>query len=322
MEVQKVPYFSVIVPIYNVEKYLNQCIDSVLAQTCKDYELILVDDGSPDGSGAICDQYARKYQNVKVIHKENGGLSDARNYGIDVAEGEYITFIDSDDWWSDDNFLKKAKEILQKEKTDIYMHACSRYFESKNISVPNREYPIFGTYEFSDAIEKIVKAESLYVSAWSKIIIREKIQKFDSNLRSQEDIEWILRQFKGLRTVYISRDIQYQYRQRDDSLSKQPDWRITFEIIKRGMELIDDYEKKSKLKEIMMGYLGFQYGVLMRMVGGIKDKKEREYAISVIEPYQFLLERAQGKKTRICKTLCRLVGLNLTCVLLARHTGR
>ena len=89
---------SVIVPVYNVEKYLARCMDSILAQTYEDLEVILVNDGSQDGSGAICDGYAARDSRVRVIHKENGGLSSARNAGIDGAEGEYITFVDSDDW--------------------------------------------------------------------------------------------------------------------------------------------------------------------------------------------------------------------------------
>ena len=92
------PLISVIVPVYGVEAYLNQCIDSILAQTHKNLEIILVDDGSPDRCPTICDEYARKDSRVRVIHKKNGGLSDARNAGLEIATGEYIGFVDSDDW--------------------------------------------------------------------------------------------------------------------------------------------------------------------------------------------------------------------------------
>ena len=91
------PVLSIIVPVYNVEKYLARCIDSILAQTFTDFELILVDDGSTDNSGEICDEYAGKDPRIIVIHKENGGVSSARNHGLDIARGEYITFVDSDD---------------------------------------------------------------------------------------------------------------------------------------------------------------------------------------------------------------------------------
>ena len=92
------PMISVIVPIYNVEKYLARCVDSIVNQTYKNLEIILVDDGSPDRCPQMCDDYAEKDSRIKVIHKKNGGLSDARNAGMAVATGEYISFIDSDDW--------------------------------------------------------------------------------------------------------------------------------------------------------------------------------------------------------------------------------
>ena len=92
------PFLSVIVPIYRVEPYLKVCVDSILSQDFADMEIILVDDGSPDGCPAICDEYAREDRRVRVIHKENGGLSDARNAGIDAAKGKFLGFVDSDDY--------------------------------------------------------------------------------------------------------------------------------------------------------------------------------------------------------------------------------
>ena len=92
------PTISVIVPVYNAEKYLHRCIDSVLAQTYTDFELLLIDDGSKDQSGEICDEYAQKDARVRVFHQENGGVSSARNLGLDNAKGEWVTFVDSDDW--------------------------------------------------------------------------------------------------------------------------------------------------------------------------------------------------------------------------------
>ena len=96
---------SAIVPVYNVEKYIYRCVDSILNQTFSDFELILVDDGSPDNCPQICDEYAKKDSRIKVIHKENGGLSSARNAGLDIASGEWISFIDSDDWIHKDYLL-------------------------------------------------------------------------------------------------------------------------------------------------------------------------------------------------------------------------
>ena len=112
------PKISVIVPVYKVEPYLRRCVDSILAQTFSDFELILVDDGSPDGCPAICDEYAKMDDRVRVIHKANGGLSDARNAGLDVAVGEFISFVDSDDYVSNE-YLQKMFDIAERMNADF-----------------------------------------------------------------------------------------------------------------------------------------------------------------------------------------------------------
>lgn len=112
------PMVSIIMPVYNVEKYIRGSIDSVLAQTYTDFELIIVDDGSPDYSPQICDEYASKNNRIRVIHKLNGGLSSARNTGVDHANGKYILFIDSDDTIEPD-LLEKVVPVAEKENADV-----------------------------------------------------------------------------------------------------------------------------------------------------------------------------------------------------------
>ena len=109
---------SIIVPIYNVEKYIKECIDSIINQTYKNLEIILVDDGSPDCCPKICDEYSKKDKRIKVIHKENGGLSSARNAGLDVAKGEYVSFIDSDDV-VDEKFIETLYNLCIENNCDI-----------------------------------------------------------------------------------------------------------------------------------------------------------------------------------------------------------
>lgn len=137
------PKISVIVPVYNVEKYLHRCIDSILAQTFADFELLLVDDGSKDASGSICDEYSEKDCRVRVFHKENGGVSSARNMGLDYARGEWITFVDSDDWISPDclneyfkHFDKDADLYIQgfKDNEGHTMFLKEQYWEGEGIA--------------------------------------------------------------------------------------------------------------------------------------------------------------------------------------------
>lgn len=123
---------SVIIPVYKVEPYLRQCLDSVVDQTYKNLEIICVDDGSPDKCGTICDEYAKKDSRIRVIHRENGGLSAARNSGIDIATGEYICFIDSDDFVSK-SFVKYLYTLIKKYKADISVCPLIRYISDNKI---------------------------------------------------------------------------------------------------------------------------------------------------------------------------------------------
>lgn len=127
-------FFSIIVPVYNVEQWLERCIKSILNQTYEDFEVILVDDGSPDCSGAICDKYGQIDSRIRVIHKENGGLSSARNTGMNMSEGDYIVFIDSDDYIKD-NLLESVNESIEKYHTDIIMFGYEMFL-SKNKILP------------------------------------------------------------------------------------------------------------------------------------------------------------------------------------------
>ena len=123
---------SVIVPIYNVEKYLLRCIDSLIAQSLKDIEVILVDDGSPDQCPQLCDEYAEQYKNIKVIHQKNAGLGMARNAGLKIAKGEYIAFVDSDDYL-DTDALEKLYQTAKKESADTVLGAYCRVDAYGNI---------------------------------------------------------------------------------------------------------------------------------------------------------------------------------------------
>ena len=114
-------FVSIIIPVYNIEKYIEECVNSVLVQSYKNFEVILVDDGSKDRSSIICDDLANLDNRIKVIHKKNGGLSSARNAGIKASKGDYIAFIDGDDYWDDRDFLKDVVKCLDESKANIYL---------------------------------------------------------------------------------------------------------------------------------------------------------------------------------------------------------
>lgn len=213
---------SVIIPIYNVEKYLRECLDSVVGQDFVDKEVILVDDGSKDSSGAICDEYASLYPFIKAIHKKNGGLSSARNAGIDAAKGEWVVFLDSDDLWSDSGTLSKLKAYAESLNLDIlrfeYLAVNERLQpleqkEYNKISVKNR---ILSNYEL---VKDGIAGEWF---AWLYLIRKELLKdiRFDENCRFQEDIDFYCKLFarKDMRCGYIGEKL-YLYRKRENSIT-------------------------------------------------------------------------------------------------------
>lgn len=163
---------SVIVPVYNVEKYLKKCIESIINQTYKNLEIILVDDGSPDKCGDICDQYASNDNRIKVIHKKNGGLSDARNAGLDISTGEFITFVDSDDTISFDLYEKEIKimnecgcDIVETSVTSVYLDKCL---------VP--DYKETEIIDGAEAMTRYLKSDGNKIprtAVWSKLFRRK-----------------------------------------------------------------------------------------------------------------------------------------------------
>ena len=164
---------SVIVPVYKVEKYLQRCIESIINQTYKNLEIILIDDGSPDNCGIICDEYAKKDNRIKVIHKENGGLSDARNAGLDIATGEYIAFVDSDDYIAL-NMFETLHSLMIKDNSDMALceilcvDECGNSIESMNAKSPIKD----GLYNQKEFFEKV----SSY-NGWHLIIACNKLYK-------------------------------------------------------------------------------------------------------------------------------------------------
>jgi len=161
---------SVIVPVYKVEMWLRRCIDSILAQTFSDFELILVDDGSPDNCPQICDEYARRDSRVKVIHQKNGGLSAARNTGLDITRGKYITFVDSDDW-IDSDFLEVLFRNIVEHDAQICQCNFRFSFEDGTAEIPSRNTAEISFLNKSAAIHSLFDYDwnGFYIPVWGKL---------------------------------------------------------------------------------------------------------------------------------------------------------
>lgn len=202
------PKVSIIVPIYNSEAHLSRCIDSILAQTYSNFELILVNDGSIDNSGNICDEYAQNNSRIIVKHKENGGVSSARNYGLEIANGEYITFVDSDDTIST-NYLSSFSF-----GADFEIAGLETIGNKEEISIPNTAQLLSTNKEITDWF--IYNYNSLYVTTiCSKLFRRDIIQanslQFDTLLKRGEDTIFVYNYLSYCKKIKLTPSVIYQY---------------------------------------------------------------------------------------------------------------
>ncbi len=214
---------TVIVPIYKVEKYIRKCIDSILGQTYANLEIFLVDDGSPDNCGIICDEYAQRDERIIVIHKENGGLSSARNVAIDVAKGQYIMFVDSDDW-VEPNFCEKSLEIALKMKVDIVAFGFENVFLDKKCDtkrVEKRFTKNARILDSSEAIRHLILRDDIILNfAWNKIYKRGLFEgiRYPQGFYF-EDNAVTYKLINKARIIYVSDAVLYNYVIRKDSIS-------------------------------------------------------------------------------------------------------
>lgn len=222
------PEISVIVPVYKVEPYIHKCVDSILAQTFTDYELILVDDGSPDTCGNICDEYAQKDARIHVIHKENGGLSDARNAGVKIACGEYVIFIDSDDY-IDADMLSYLYENLKKADAD--MATCGIYEVYADRIEKQEEEPDF-VCSGEEAFRCILRGHTIRGEIWNKLIKRSCISDLEfPKGKLYEDIFYTVDMMQRIKKVAVGTKPKYYYLHRSDSITGKAYRPKLFDII-------------------------------------------------------------------------------------------
>ena len=216
---------SVIVPVYNVEKFIRRCLDSIRNQTLKDLEIILVDDGSTDNSGVICDEYAKLDNRIIVIHKENGGLSSARNRGLDSASGEWIAFVDSDDYLE-----KNMYETLYKTAIDENVDICVCFFKylTTNNTIfcdfTKEQLGIKGKYKTNNFLKLVYKDEYLNgvcVSACNKIYKKNIFNNLRFKTKIYEDDELLNRLYLKDVEIYVTNEPLYIYVENLNSLSHQ-----------------------------------------------------------------------------------------------------
>ena len=235
------PSISVIVPVYNAEKYLDKCVESLLSQSFADFELLLVNDGSTDNSGKLCDEYAKKDRRIKVFHKENGGVSSARNVALDHANGQWIAFVDSDDWVSE-NYLKDLHFAVVGEKKGLIFQGFSYYKNGKITESLEWEDE---TIQKEDVIKlfeekKIRKYGYSCSKLYNMAVIKEYNLRFDETLKIAEDLMFLLSYLPHIDYVRFISGANYFYRSVVDSLSKKHfSYQSMYEVYEKSIPYMD-----------------------------------------------------------------------------------
>lgn len=249
---------SVIIPVYNVSDYLERCVDSAINQTYKNLEIILVDDGSTDNSPIICDNYAKKNENIKVYHKKNGGLSDARNYGLEKSKGEYIYFLDSDDWIEEDT-IKNLYNALCDVKADVSIGKI--YFCGKEEDL--NKFTDINNYLMMNSVETITemaKGDNFAFFApnklYKKILFKDIIFPIG---KKYEDIYTIYKVVDRAKKIVYTPNAKYAYFQREDSITHLSFSRAQMDWVYAIKEVIDFSKKynNSTLDKALLAQLMF-----------------------------------------------------------------
>ena len=326
------PTLSIIIPVYNVEKYLRRCVDSVLAKELSSFEIILVDDGSPDGSGAICDEYAAKDSRIKVIHKKNGGLSMARNDGIDASSGEYIVFLDSDDWWNPEVDVNSILERVKSEpEVDMFLFSSLDYVEGVGYFKRAEHERLAGvsTTTVRDYYSGLLANGNLEVSAATKILradfIKERSLYFKPGIKG-EDNEWMIRLLRALGSVRILSDtfLYVCHMGRAGSITNT----IKLSNVKDLLDIVSDAlsyragagDSDGLMKEELCfaSYLWFcALGLSVKLSRDDRRSLKKEFKSTA-----GVCKYASSRKTLLAYRLYRVAGLRITAWVLGKYIGK
>lgn len=311
---------SVIVPVFNVEKYLSECVYSILKQTYKDFELILVDDGSTDNSGKICDHFCGEDKRIRVLHKKNGGLSSARNAGIDMANGSYLAFIDSDDY-VEKNFLECLYDKLVEETADISECSYKRLIKGKLTYERLFKYDVLDN---ETAVRRLFAPPyQSFVVVWNKLYKKELFKKirFPEGKLHEDELSSYKLIYESKKVAFVNKYL-YIYRIRDDSIMTRGYSDKTAELLNVIEEQKEHFDKFNVDLDAELNYYAFRMKIMIlnMMVDSKKyndtlwndikekirsDKKEILHGeFSRIRDVLYIAVLIAGKKPYICFRRC------------------
>lgn len=313
--------FSFIIPVYNAEKYLNQCIDSILLQTYKNIEILLVDDESKDSSPKICDNYAKKDDRIISLHKKNGGTSDSRNVGIKNASGDYIIFLDNDDYWNDINALQKIANHLGETNADVLLFDTITYWQNRQKFIYPENKCKRSNVAFQNnktALLELIKNGKLYCTVWTKVVktklIKENNIFFIKNMRN-EDTEWTANLIIHAQSFdWYDGNPFHVYRK--GSGNAQTDIRVTPKEIQDLKEILEKYitfcHNNKNYEEILYNYLAYPFAVFMAQSKCVKNIKTNNDFKHMSKYAKNILSFDLDPSVKKVNLLYKITGYNIT----------
>lgn len=291
---------TIVLPVYNVEKYLQRCLESVVNQTYSNLEIILVDDGSPDNCPSICDDWAKKDSRIKVIHKENAGLGMARNTGIDNATGEYIFFLDSDDS-VDSTLVEKCVASAKENNSQVVVFSRHNIYDDGRVVSRKVHVPTL-LFDNKGIVNELLPSMFTYsmgfgVSAWSKMYRLDTFKSTGVRFRSEreivsEDAYFALEYYPKLNSVSVVTECLYNYYKRNDSLSRsyKPDRQErNDDFLRKSLEYIEENNLPDVIAiNLMSRYHALTLGTMLQIVRADISEKERKAAIKEMFVNPFL----------------------------------
>lgn len=313
--------FSVILPIYKVEKYLHECVDSILGQTYTDFEVILVDDGSPDSCPQICDEYAAKDARVKVIHQNNAGIACARNAGIAAAKGNYVICIDSDDYLIDENALSAIAEKTE-SNPDVVMFGYRKLFESDK-SWGEPVCPTLSSgLSTAQSLKELLSNGSYIATAWTKAVRREvlvcKNIMFKPGMVSGEDVDWYLNLLCSIDKFECLQKACIAYRQRPDSISHNPRIQSLTDfiwILEEWPKYFDERNISSELKNSLLNAMAYYWANVMVLYSTFDTTEAKPYK-NRLKVLGYLNKYAITSRAISMKKFYNTFGFDMTILLL------
>lgn len=310
--------FSIVIPVYNVEKYLDACVESVLSQTFRDFEIILVDDGSPDRSGSMCDGWAQKDSRVKVIHQENGGLSVARNTGIRSATGEYVMFLDSDDWWDNVLVLEKLAESLALTEPDVLSFNYRKAYDGRLEPLYFPE--TLPSSAAAEDLKQILESDLWVTGACNKAIRRTLLSEnalyFRTGITS-EDIDWTMRLALCADRFAFANVCVFIYRQHASSISHSLSVKKIECLcgnVRECVRLLECADEKKA--ELLKPFVAYQYGTLLHNVANLPAAERSKELMAGVKEMKWLLNCSDNGKVRLLRLSSRVGGLSGTMLML------